>query len=76
MNYEFYEFRNKPNPDIGPWLTYQVPNEFCVNYAWKLFFYTCLIPWIFGLTISAIGLLAYTLLFDYIYYRYLKSLTF
>ena len=72
MNYEMIDYRKPKKPQLGPWLTYSVPEKFALGYVWKLFFYTFLIPFVLGMTLTSIGLLLNFIIFDYIYYRYIK----
>mgnify|MGYP000049951451 CR=1 FL=1 len=72
MNYEMIDYRKPKKPQLGPWLTYSVPEKFALGYVWKLFFYMFLIPFVLGMTLTSIGLLLNFIIFDYIYYRYIK----
>ena len=84
MNYEFEDYRKpKKEPELGPWSSYSVPKKFSVDYLIKMFLYLfknlhkhdTLIPWLFGFQLTALGLLFNTVIFDYIYYRYIKYVT-
>ncbi len=75
MNYEFYDYRKNKKPELGPWLTYMVPKELAFDYCCKLFLYTYLLPWLFGLSVTALGIACLTVAFDYVYYRFLKHIT-
>ena len=66
------DYRKPKKPQLGPWLTYCVPEKFALGYMWKLFFYMFLIPFVLGMTLTSIGLLLNFIIFDYIYYRYIK----
>ena len=72
MNWEVYDYRKQKKPELGPWLTYHVPAPLGFDYITKLFIYTYLLPWLFGMSLNVYGILFTTIVFDYIYYRYLK----
>jgi hypothetical protein len=38
MQYEVIDYRKPKKPNLGPWLTYSVPEKFALGYVWKLFF--------------------------------------
>ena len=76
MNYEFEDYRKpKKEPELGPWLTYVVPNMFAIDYIVKMFLWLWILPVLIGFHVTALGLLLNTILFDYIYYRYIKHIT-
>ncbi len=75
MNWEFEDYRQHKKPELGPWHTYIVPKIFVSDYLIKMFLWLWLLPFLIGFQITAIGLLFNTVLFDYIYYRYIKYVT-
>ena len=76
MNYEFEDYRKqKKEPELGPWSSYSVPKKFSVDYIIKMFLYLWIVPWLFGFQLTALGLLFNTVIYDYIYYRYIKYVT-
>ena len=72
MNYEFEDYRKLKKPNLGPWLTYRVPSLFAMAYIIKMFLWLWLLPFLIGFAVTPLGLLLNTILFDYIYYRYIK----
>ena len=72
MNYEFEDYRKPKKLNLGPWLTYRVPSIFVMDYIIKMFLWLWLLPFLVGFAVTPLGLLLNTIIFDYIYYRYIK----
>ena len=69
MHYEYEDYRLKPpKPDLGPWLTYSIPEYFAIDYILKMFFILFLLPYLFGFVFTVMGFFLNTIFVDYILY--------
>lgn len=69
MHYEYDDYRSKPpKPDLGPWLTYSIPEYFAIDYILKMFFILFLLPYLFGFVFTVMGFFLNTIFVDYILY--------
>ena len=69
MHYDYEDYRPKPpKPDLGPWLTYSVPEYFAIDYILKMFFILFLLPYLFGFVFTVMGFFLNTIFVDYILY--------
>jgi hypothetical protein len=49
-----------------------VPSIFAMDYIIKMFLWLWLLPFLVGFAVTPLGLLLNTIIFDYVYYRYIK----
>jgi len=69
MYHEYEDYRPKPpKPDLGPWLTYSVPEYFAIDYILKMVFILFLLPYLFGFVFTVMGFFLNTIFVDYILY--------
>tara|TARA_X000001382_G_scaffold68852_1_gene47888 strand:+ start:597 stop:842 length:246 start_codon:yes stop_codon:yes gene_type:complete len=69
MHYDYEDYRPKPpKPDLGPWLTYSIPEYFAIDYILKMFFILFLLPYLFGFVFTVMGFFLNTIFVDYILY--------
>tara|TARA_B100000123_G_scaffold256638_1_gene219937 strand:- start:374 stop:604 length:231 start_codon:yes stop_codon:yes gene_type:complete len=67
MNYEFNDFRNKPEPPS--WTNWQVPKELGWDYIVKMFLFLFGIPFLlFGAVFTPVGMLVNVIIIDYFIY--------
>lgn len=72
MNYEYNDFRNKPEPPS--WLEWQVPNELGFDYIFKMLLFLFGIPFLlFGAVFTPAGMLINVFVIDYFIYIGYKS---
>jgi hypothetical protein len=73
MNYEVNDFREPEKPKLGTWPFWQVPEVFILSYLIRLAIFIVVIPYLFGVMLTPIGLLLNFLLIDYFIYRGIKT---
>ena len=67
MNYEFNDFRNKPEPPSST--NWQVPKELGWDYIVKMFLFLFGIPFLlFGAVFTPVGMLVNVIIIDYFIY--------
>ena len=70
MHYEYEDNRPKPpKPNLGPWLTYCVPDFFAVDYILKMVFIIFLLPYLFGISFTPAGMALNIAIVDFILYK-------
>ncbi len=76
MHYDYEDYRPKPpKPDLGPWLTYSVPEYFAIDYILKMFFILFLLPYLFGFVFTVMGFFLNTIFVDYfLYWSYKRKI--
>lgn len=68
--YEFEDFRNKkPEPELGSWPFWIVPEKFAIDYVLKLAIFMVGLPLLFGAVLTPLGLLFNFALVDWIIYK-------
>ena len=72
MNYEFEDYRNQQKPNLGSWPFWIVPEMFVLSYVIRLGIFLVLIPYLFGVVLSPLGLFLNFLFIDYLIYRGIK----
>jgi hypothetical protein len=74
MHYEYEDYRKKPpKPMLGSWPLWIVPNIFVMDYLIKLAMFIFLIPALFGVALTTLGLFLNFCLVDFIMYMSYKS---
>ncbi len=74
MHYEYEDYRKKPpKPMLGSWPTWIVPQMFVMDYLVKVLLFLFLLPYLFGMVLTTMGLLLNFLLVDFIMYLSYKS---
>jgi len=74
MNYEVNDYRKPPEkPKLGSWPFWQVPEFFALGYVIRLALILVVLPYLFGIQFTAIGLFTTFLMFDYFTYVGLKK---
>ena len=74
MNYEFEDFRKRPpKPVLGSWPFFIVPNFMVFDYLVKIVLFIFLIPSLFGLVLTTLGLFLNFLVVDFIIYLSYKK---
>lgn len=74
MHYEYDDYRPKPpKPNLGPWLTYSVPDFFAIDYILKLVFIIFLLPYLFGISFTVMGMALNIAIVDFILYKGYQS---
>ena len=65
MNFEFEDYRKKgPPPSFTEWTPVK-PLKYCMGQTFCLF----ILPFLFGFSLTPVGLLINVVLIDYIFYR-------
>ena len=73
MQYEVEDFRKPPKkPELGDWPFFIVPGFLVVDYVVKILLFLFLLPALFGLSLTVVGLGTNYLLVDYFIYRSYK----
>ena len=72
-NYEFEDYRKQQKPKLGSWPFWQVPEFYALQYVIRLALVMVVIPYLFGIQFTAIGLFSMFMVFDYFTYRGLKT---
>jgi hypothetical protein len=72
MNYEFEDYREPQKPKLGTWPFWQVPEFYALSYLVRLALVMVVIPYLFGIQFTTVGLFTVFVLFDYFTYRALK----
>ena len=73
MNYEVNDYREPQKPKLGSWPFWQVPEFYALSYVIRLALVMLVMPYLFGIKLTAFGLLSIFLLFDYFTYKGLKT---
>jgi len=73
MNYEYQDYREPQKPKLGSWPFWQVPEFYALSYVIRLALFLFVIPYLFGITFTAMGLFSTFMIFDYFTYRGLKT---
>ena len=74
MDYEFEDYRKKPpKPMLGDFPLWIVPNIFVTDYLVKLVTFLFLLPALFGISLTIIGLFLNFMLVDFILYLSYKK---
>lgn len=70
MNWESEDFRKKqPEPELGSWPFWIVPEKFAVDYVLKLAIFMIGLPMLFGAVLTPLGLFFNFALVDFIIYK-------
>lgn len=72
-NYEFEDYRNPNKPKLGSWPFWIVPEFYALSYLIRLAIFIVVIPYLFGVMLTPVGLLLNFLLIDYFIYRGIKT---
>lgn len=73
-NFEFEDYREPPQkPKLGSWPFWQVPEFYALPYVIRLTLIIMVMPYLFGIKLTSIGLFAIFMLFDYFTYLGLKK---
>ena len=74
MDYEFEDYRKKPpKPMLGSFPLWIVPNIFVTDYLVKLVTFLFLLPALFGISLTTVGLFLNFMLVDFILYLSYKK---
>ena len=73
MNYEVNDYREPEKPKLGSWPFWQVPEFYILSYLIRLAIFIVVIPYLFGVMLTPMGLLLNFLLIDYFIYRGIKT---
>ncbi len=74
MQYEYEDYRKRPpKPMLGSWPLWIVPQMFVMDYLIKVVMFLFLLPYLFGLVLTTMGLLLNFLLVDFVLYLSYKS---
>jgi len=75
MNYEFNDYRKKPEEDIGKWPFYYIPERYVGGWVLKTLFFFVLLPLLlWGSWFSSLStFFLYFLLYDVLEYSSLKQ---
>ena len=74
MDYEFEDYRKKPpKPMLGDYPLWIVPNIFVTDYLVKLVTFLFLLPALFGISLTTVGLFLNFMLVDFILYLSYKK---
>jgi len=74
MNYEVNDYRTPPEkPKLGSWPLWQVPEVFALSYVIRLALVLFVLPYLFGVQLTVIGLFFTFVIFDYFTYVALKK---
>ena len=73
MNYEVNDYREPNKPKLGSWPFWQVPEFYALSYVIRLALIMVVMPYLFGIKLTAIGLFFIFVMFDYFTYRGLKT---
>ncbi len=74
MQYEYEDYRKPPpKPMLGSWPLWIVPQMFVMDYIIKVVMFLFLLPYLFGLVLTTMGLLLNFLLVDFVLYLSYKS---
>ena len=73
MNYEVKDYREPNKPKLGLWPFWQVPEFYILSYLIRLAIFIVVIPYLFGVMLTPMGLLLNFLLIDYFIYRGIKT---
>lgn len=71
--YEFNDYREPKKPKLGPWPFWQVPEFYGLSYIIRLALVMLVMPYLFGITLSSLGLFSIFIIFDYFTYQGLKK---
>lgn len=72
MDWEVKDFRNHPEPPEENWPVWTVPNYVVLDYLFKIVGFIFLLPWLFGVMLTPLGLFFNFLFVDWIIYRQYK----
>ena len=73
---EYQDFRPKPpKKDLGSWPFWSSPPELALDYIVKILLFLFLVPSLFGMSFTPMGLLINFLLVDFIIYTQYKRIT-
>ena len=72
-NYEFEDYRNPNKPKLGSWPFWIVPEFYALSYLIRLAIFIVVIPYLFGVMLTPMGLLLNFLIIDYFIYRGIKT---
>jgi hypothetical protein len=72
-HYDFEDYRQPQKPKLGSWPFWQVPEFYALSYVIRLALVMVVMPYLFGIKLTAIGLFSIFFLFDYFTYRGLKT---
>jgi hypothetical protein len=73
MSFNPNDLKRNPNSPEQSWPFWIVPSFAILDYSFKVLFVLFIIPWLFGLTLTVLGMFTNFLLIDYIVYRHYKS---
>jgi len=72
MDWEVKDFRQQPEPPKEDWPVWTVPNYVVLDYLFKIVGFIFLLPWLFGVMLTPLGLFFNFLFIDWIIYRQYK----
>ena len=72
-NYEYEDYRNHQRPSLGSWPFWTVPELFVFGYLFRLILFLFVIPSLFGIQLTVMGLFVNFLVVDFIIYLALKK---
>ena len=73
MNYEVNDYREPQKPSLGSWPFWIVPELFVFGYLFRLILFLFVIPSLFGIQLTVMGLFVNFLVVDFIIYLALKK---
>lgn len=71
--FEYEDYREPQKPKLGPWPFWEVPEFYAFSYIIRLSLILLIMPYLFGIQLSALGLFFIFVLFDYFTYFGLKK---
>ena len=72
-NFEFEDYREPQKPKLGAWPFWTVPEFYALSYLIRLAIFIIVMPYLFGVVLTPVGLLINFLLVDYFIYRGIKT---
>ena len=73
MNYEVNDYREPKKPKLGSWPFWTVPEFYALSYVIRLALVLFIIPYMFGMQLTPVGVFIMFVIFDYFTYRGLKT---